>query len=117
MYKLYDAQAARPSLFFIFFIMEEVPKVNHAFSLSASLAGCPVCAKRKRDDEDDAKAHALRMSLFSQERYWINDSEESEGDPTEEMPYTEAQLWTSKEEDYFNYSFIFLFSFFFRWNF
>ncbi len=70
---------------------------KHAFSLSASLAGCPVCAKRKRDSEDAEKAHALRMSLFSQERYWLNDSEE-ELDPTEELPYTESQLWEDDME-------------------
>ncbi len=78
---------------------------------------CPACAKRKREDEEAEKVHQLKLSLFSQERYWLNDSEEEE-DPTEELPYTQSQLWeTSKEEDYFNYSFIFLFSFFFRWNF
>ncbi len=77
-YKLYDAQAARPSL--IFFKMEEVPpkKRAHNFSLSASLAGCPVCAKRKREDDEAEKVHQLKLSMFSQERYWLNDSEEED---------------------------------------
>ncbi len=80
----------------------KVPKEKHAFSLSASLAGCPVCAKRKRDDEDAEKAHALRMSLFSQERYWINDSEE-EDDPEEHFELYRSNADASlAEEDFFN---------------
>ncbi len=73
-------------------------KVEHvAYTTATGPAICPVCAKRKRDSEEAEKAHALRMSLFSQERYWINDSEE-EMDPTEELPYTESQMWEDDME-------------------
>lgn len=115
-YKLYDAQAARPSLFLYFLNMEEenFPPASgsktaifrreydaelkrmgevicpqpYAYSPECSpKTTCLNCLKRKREDQEAAEAHALRMSLFSQERYWINDSGSEEENP-DEFPMT-----------------------------
>ncbi len=65
--------------FFIYFKMEEVVDCNAVITATGPAPTfCAKCAKRKRDDDEAEKVHQLKLSLFSQERYWLNDSEEED---------------------------------------
>ncbi len=60
--------------------MEEAPVICPQPYMYSKENPCPDCLKRKREDAEAEAAHTLRMSLFSQERYWLNDSEEENPD-------------------------------------